>query len=506
MNQQLKDIQYPYPYTFFDAFAPDNSRDYLNIDMNERNKLLSCCLRSHVSALHAFLSTSEAEYVVILEDDICFQKTDLKKELNTYMDFLEKDQTIHYISFSYRPYYTEEYKPIASQLSKLEHEHTIYWGYDKVLWGSQGYILSRSHVKTVVDCLYKSTLKDVVSSMESYLAKHKSFSMKTPQLLIDSLLPILLNQGIVYPMLAVETDFKESISFSDKDKKAIQEYKDLVKSEYYSLPLAQAQPQPQPQPQQPTVYGCIISTMSKERIAFMTDQFNTIHFPYTYEIFRAYTKEMSLDYLDVPKKEEPDLLLLCMRSHIAAMESCLRSSDAEYFLLMEDDVAFQTCDLHEKIQAILSKLKSHPELDYVSLSYIPTCLDKTQVSTNLHLLNRDDYMYWGFDKSDVDFTIWGSQAYILSRETAQKLVSLLHHSKLSDVRDRYFTYLKSNKTYANKVHNTTIDALMPLLLNQAILHPMLCVERYFSNSISNSAKREKEVAEYCSKVDCMYYL
>ena len=502
MKQQLKDVKYPFPYTFFDAHRPEKSSDYINIDVQStQNILLACCLRSHVSALQTFLTTSTSEYVIILEDDICFQNTDLKKEINSYMNCLENNPDLHYISFSYRPYY-EDYKPIESQLSKLEKIEKIYYGFNKpesfVIWGSQGYIMSRRAAQKIVDILYKPSLKEIVTSVNSYLTSHSSFSRKTPQLLIDSLLPTLLNQGIVYPMLAVETYFENSISFSDKNQVATKTYRELVNVEYYKQ-------QQQQQQQSSTIYGCIVSTMSKERCEFMETQFKDIQFPYPNSFFKAYTKETSIEYFDVvPKPVEPELLLLCMRSHIGAMAMCLQSSDADYFLIMEDDVAFQTQDLDKRIQAVISKLKRH-NLDYVSLSYIPTCLDKSQISTKLHLLTSDDDVYWGFEKPDVEFTVWGSQAYIFSRAVAQKLVSLLHYSKLSEVRDKYFTYLKSNKTYANKVHRSTIDAILPLILNQGILHPMICVEKYFTNSISNSSSREKEVAEYCSHVDCKYY-
>lgn len=500
MTQQLKDIKYPFSYTFFDAHTPENSNDYLNIDLKTKNNiLLACCLRSHVSALHSFLTTCTSEYVVILEDDICFQTTiDIRKEINSYITFLEKHEDIHYISFSYRPYY-EDYKSIEPHLSKLEKDGQIYWGFKKpeavIFWGSQGYIMSRQAAQKIVDILHKSNLKEISTSMNVYLGSHSSFSKKMVLFLIDSLLPTLLNQGIVYPMLAVETYFKESISFSDKNQIATKAYRDSLDIAYYK--------------QQTSVYACIVSTMSKERYEFMEKQMKDICFPYPYSYFKAFIKETSVEYFDVLNPVEPEPLLLCMRSHIGALDMCIRSTDADYFLIIEDDVAFQTQHLYENIQDVIRKLKSHPDLDYISISYIPTCLDKTQVSTNLHLLTRDDdgkgNMYWGFDKPDVEFTVWGSQAYILSRKTAQKLVSLLHHSKLSDVKSMYATYLKSNKTYANKSHHTTIDAIMPLILNQAILHPMLCVERYFSNSISNSHEREKDIAEYCSKVDSIYY-
>lgn len=253
-----------------------------------------------------------------------------------------------------------------------------------------------------------------------------------------------------------------------------------------------------------TIHGCIISTFNAKRYEFMNMQM--AKFPYPYSFFKAFTKENSTEYFDVQNPIEPDLLLLCMRSHIGAMEECIRTTSAEYFLIMEEDVAFQKCDLHDKLQTIVSKLRSNTHLDYISLSYQPACLDKSQVSTKLHMLNRDDTLYWGFDKPEVTFTIWGSQAYVIPRIVAQKLVSLLHHSKLSNVQKNYYIYLQSNKTYAKKVRDTTIDAIMPLMLNQGILYPMLCVEKYFTDSISNSSVREKEVSEYCSKVDCKYNL
>lgn len=515
MEKQLKTIQYPFSYQFFKAHTPENSQSYLNIELpnhfrKETANKLACGLRSHIDALHTFLTTSSADYVIILEDDICFrQDIDIQKEIIRYIQFLESSAApVDYISFSYRPYHGD-YKPLESELSTLDkHNDHFYCGFSKPesiqLWGAQAYIMSREKARKIVDIVHKSTLDKVVKSVETHLASNANCSRKGFQYLIDSVLPIILRQCIVYPMLAVETHFAESsISYTDSNYLATQTYRKLVKCDYYpepSVPVPTAAAR-----QQPQIFAAIVSTMNKARHNYMIKQMTEIQFPYKYEFFKAFTQETSASYFDT-EANEPAVLILCMRSHIGAMEMCLRTSDAEYFLIMEDDVAFQTSiNINNTIQSILETAKAHPEIDYVSLSYIPTYLDKTPVHSKLEMLKRDKTMYWGFDNPAVDFTIWGSQAYLISRQKAQQLVSLLHHSKLSEVKNQYKLYLQSNKTFANKTPHTTIDAIMPFILNQAIMYPMICVEKYFPDSISNTTEREKEIQKYCKHVNCTYY-
>jgi hypothetical protein len=154
---------------------------------------------------------------------------------------------------------------------------------------------------------------------------------------------------------------------------------------------------------------------------------------------------------------------------------------------------------------LIDKLKIHTHIDFVSLSYQPAYLDNSLIHTKLRKLKKENDLYWGFDDVSVSFTLWGSQAYLLSRKVAEKVVTLLYHDKLSSVEKHLVEYVKTHKTYAHKEATITIDALLPLILNQGFVYPMLCIEKYFTSSISNNSLRAKQMTMYCNLVNKSYY-
>jgi GR25 family glycosyltransferase involved in LPS biosynthesis len=502
MKQQLKDIQFPYKYTIQSAYTPENSSDYFKCAAikveSEQEKKYQCGVRSHIAAMNACLHESSAEYFLIMEDDIAFNTSiNIENEINRYIQILKKHPEIHYLSLSYRPISSIDDKLIHPHLHTLQNDSDVYWGFENVdsfiFWGAQAYLIPRYYAAKMVNMFHKSTLSELYNSIINNYKILPNYSTKNAQMIIDSIMPIFLNQGIVYPMLAVERYFDHSISASLNIEKLTVEYTKNVNIPYYSINHA------------PTnnikVNSCIISTYNQERVAYLKKQLKDIQFPFEHVFFRSFTPQESKEYLDI-ERTEPELLLCCMRSHIAAMKYCLQTyTSSDYFLIIEDDVLFQTnVNIRDKVYDIINKVKKHPEIDYISLSYIPTYLDDTPIASKLNELKRDSDIYWGFNNVKVDFTIWGSQAYLITRKCAEKLVSIFYHDKISIIASKYKDYLSKNKTYANKTEHITIDAVMPFILNQAILYPMLCVEKQFNDSISNTNKRAKQWDEYCDNV------
>jgi GR25 family glycosyltransferase involved in LPS biosynthesis len=512
MKQQLKDIQFPYKYKIFNAYTPENiSSEYFNCNISqagnfssEKQKMYQCGVRSHIAAMNTCLHESTSDYFLIMEDDIAFNTSiNIEKEINRYLQILKKHPEIHYLSLSYRPIFSNDGNLIHTRLHEVTNDEDVYWGFENksslIFWGAQAYLIPRYYALKFVNMFNKATLsqlEDSVSTNYNIVPIH--YSYKLPQLIIDSIMPIFLNQGIVYPMIAVERYFEHAISISNNIDELTKKYINNVNIPYYKINSKKVISD--------DVKTCIVSTLNEERVGFLKKQLADIKFPFEYTFFKSFKPSESKEYFDIDRYE-PELLLCCMRSHIAAMHYCLQSYTSDYFMIIEDDVIFQTIiNIQNKVNDIITRLKNHPEIDYISLSYIPAYLDGSPIVSKLNELKRDNDIYWGFDNVNVDFTIWGSQAYLVSRKCAEKLVSLFHHDKISTIASKYKDYLSTNKKYANKTEQITIDAVMPYIMNQAILYPMLCVEKQFDDSISSTNMRVKQWNDYCESVPCKYYI
>lgn len=506
MKKQLNDIRFPYKYTIFTAHTPENSSEYLNVTIkqnggfsDEKHKMYQCGIRSHVDALYTCIHHSSAEYFLIIEDDVAF-RTDInvKYEIDRYISIMKSHPEIHYASLSYRPVSSIDNSLIHKSLPSLKNDQDLYWEFNNentpIVWGAQAYLISRYYAHKFVNMFKTNNVHELAKAVKQNYQLYKNYSNKDPQLIIDSIMPIFLNQAIVYPMIGVERYFSHAISSSSTVSSFIDNYIQHTNIPYYNTGEIKKISK---------ISAYIVSTLNHKRIEFIKNQLVDIRFPIPYTFFKSYTPDSCGEFFDM-NREEPKSLLCCMKSHIGALELALRESKSEYFLIMEDDVAFQVnINIEDKLDKCINVLETNPDIHYVSLSYLPAYLDNSPIASKLHRLHKLNDVYYGFDK--VDFTIWGSQAYIISREKAKLLVNIFCHDKLSKIDSEYKTYLSSNKKYANKSFDIIIDAIMPCILNQAILYPTLCVETHFEDSISSTDVRIKQWNEYCKNVDCKYY-
>jgi GR25 family glycosyltransferase involved in LPS biosynthesis len=506
MKKQFEDIAFPYKYTIFPAYTPENSSEYFNAPIvqpggfsDEKNKMYICGIRSHVDALYACIHQSSAEYFLIIEDDVAFRTdVNIKSEIDRYISIMKSNPEIHYASLSYRPVSSLDDSPIHNSLHRLKNDKDLYWEFNNEntphVWGAQVYLISRYYASKFVNMFKTNNLIELTNAVKQHYELNRDYSNKISQLIIDSIMPIFLNQSIAYPMIGVEQYFSHAISSSSIINDFINKYILHTNIPYYNNVITKSS----------KISAYIVSTFNDKRIEYMKKQILNIKFPIPYTFFKSYVPETSVEFLDM-KREEPNSLLCCMRSHIGALELALRDSKSDYFLIMEDDVAFQVnVNIEEKLNKCISILETSPDVHYISVSYLPTYVDSNPIVSKLHLLeNKLDDIYCGFDK--VDFTVWGSQAYVISREKAKLLVSIFCKDKLSQIDITYKTYLSSNKTYANKNSHLIIDAIMPYILNQAILYPQLCIETYFKDSISTTDARVTQWEEYCKSIDCKYY-
>jgi GR25 family glycosyltransferase involved in LPS biosynthesis len=263
------------------------------------------------------------------------------------------------------------------------------------------------------------------------------------------------------------------------------------------------------------VHTMIVSTFNKERKEFMETQLKSLQFPFPYAFFKAYTQfDTSNTYIDTIQDHILDdtkryfsldrsiALKHCLRSHIAALHECLQSSSASYFLILEDDVAFRTdINIKHEINRHIEFLESNPNIHYISLSYRPTA-DGNPISEIIKKEHSNEDIYWNFDPT----LIWGTQAYLLHRDHAQKLVSLLHVDKISILVKRFKEYYESTAVkYSSRQPQLLIDSVLPIVLNQAIIYPMMGIEKMFSHSISCSKDVEASTNEYYNTIKLDYY-
>jgi hypothetical protein len=121
------------------------------------------------------------------------------------------------------------------------HENDVYWNTTHTrespsVWGAQVYLISRRCARKFVDMFHSRRLSELAFAMESSAGTCPVYSRRVPQLIIDSLMPIFLNQGFVYPLMGVERQFAHSISADANIDGIWKTYMKQVEGPYYSFP------------------------------------------------------------------------------------------------------------------------------------------------------------------------------------------------------------------------------------------------------------------------------
>jgi GR25 family glycosyltransferase involved in LPS biosynthesis len=193
-------------------------------------------------------------------------------------------------------------------------------------------------------------------------------------------------------------------------------------------------------------------------------------------------------------------ILCCLRSHLNVLSICL-DKRAEYFIIMEDDVSL-VGNFEEKVRELICNWQNYPDIDYVSLSYLPGLRNGEMISSKLNFFQNSKNLFWGFEK--LSFTIWGSQAYIIKRKSIEKIFSILNHDKISVLINECEILFTRIPKIANKGDEIIIDSLLPRFLNQGFVFPMFGVENFDSNINSNSisfdSKRLSDWMEYLKSI------
>jgi GR25 family glycosyltransferase involved in LPS biosynthesis len=232
---------------------------------------------------------------------------------------------------------------------------------------------------------------------------------------------------------------------------------------------------------EPVIY---VIWCNEERKRFIETQLESMHLPFPVVYWKASTPEDSGDFLDSTSPVPPKLQC-CFRSHVKALQHFVNSKEGSHCLLLEDDVCILREGFLSKFHEALASYKANPRIDYVTLGYLPVTKANEALHTKLEMLDKDGNLYYNFTRAD--FTIWGSQAQLFSREAAARIVSVLHQPTAAAVLEAVEKRLTTHTSHQNKLKHVMIDALLPLLFSQAIAYPPLFVENNAPSTIHSAS-------------------
>jgi GR25 family glycosyltransferase involved in LPS biosynthesis len=206
LEKMFSELKIKLDFDFFEAFIPENSKEYTNFKTERLPELdtLLCCSRSHGAAIHSFVNNpkyKDKEIVLVLEDDVTFIKEGFEEELTKIIELWEKhEDEVDYVNIGY----------LTMNSVALKSDKNLHWDTTAsggALWGAQAYLIKRSKAIEMASVIHKETSKDLYESiLEMILTKNNGFKHcnKQIQLTPDSYLSILWRQGFCRPPLAVE--------------------------------------------------------------------------------------------------------------------------------------------------------------------------------------------------------------------------------------------------------------------------------------------------------------
>lgn len=231
----------------------------------------------------------------------------------------------------------------------------------------------------------------------------------------------------------------------------------------------------------------------KERLNRMINQFYKMNFPYKIVFFEGTNPELSKDWIDKDSKYSSPILQSCTRSHILALaDFYMNHRDKKYVCVIEDDVCFLKDNFSKKLEEIISIYEKNKDIEYISLAYLPW-ISKNNISEpindNLPKFKKDDSVYYDF--SNVTFTVWGAQMYIIQRDYVKKALNILYKPSSKEVIDSVEKFTEMKGLYQNKFLYMTPDSLLPLVLKQGFCFPMLGIEGFIDSTIDDKYNTDK---------------
>ena len=216
MKAQMSELKLPYNISYFKARTPEDSVDWI-CSTSPASPKLQCCFRSHIEAMYSWYNKPvRAEYLLILEDDVCLLKTGIETRLQNIIQTYKQNSAIDYVSIGYLPN-TLKHGMIHENTHKVlnrDDKTNMYWDFSKAdftIWGSQAQLFSADCILKITTLLRTNSANEIYGKVPNYLLSHRYHQNKTVHPTIDALLPLLFSQAIICPPLAIENSGPSSI-------------------------------------------------------------------------------------------------------------------------------------------------------------------------------------------------------------------------------------------------------------------------------------------------------
>jgi GR25 family glycosyltransferase involved in LPS biosynthesis len=250
MKRQFIELDLASNVVFFNAHTPKDSSDWIVKGDKYSSDKLQSCLRSHISAIKDFTENySNKRYVCIVEDDVSLLKENFKKKVLEHLDNFNKNNDVEYLTIGYLPTttsnaeYQKKYNFKTSfldkeKLSLVTNKDGIYSGfYNKgfATWGAQAQIFPMDTAKKIVSYFHKESAQEIYDTIKIFSEKNQLKQNKLVYLTPDSIFPVMFEQGIVTPPLAIENDFSSLIHTNDDESQRLNYRKQYEEMGYIKL-------------------------------------------------------------------------------------------------------------------------------------------------------------------------------------------------------------------------------------------------------------------------------
>jgi len=213
LNEQFSELKIPYPIQYVKTYTPENSKDYLpeptTIGIRPTMKEL-CCARSHFGAIEVAANDTSPTFTVILEDDVALHRTLFVPYLNylkeNWKNFSEEDIMVSLGWIS-----PIVYPRLRQMLGKTYKGWPVLIGNIQVC-GLQAYMIHRDTAKKLVPIVVHKTFEDFSKALDSLEIPF----IRKGEGIVDLILPYLLRQHCVFPILAIEQKVESSLGHDNE--------------------------------------------------------------------------------------------------------------------------------------------------------------------------------------------------------------------------------------------------------------------------------------------------
>ena len=211
MQQQLLELNIPFPVKYLDGSTPENSKDFLPNNTADWYNRILCCTRSHIRAI-LDAANINYEYSIILEDDAALNITDFVDIINKLIKIWNTDIISPIISLGWSPRQTYPSHGDLSKTFELDDKYKYSYRHEM---GTIGYIINNKLVKKytkLIDC-------PTFNLLHSNVIKHNINLDKITYTLdigyADNFIPAVFKPAVLSPPIICEYVSKSIINKPD---------------------------------------------------------------------------------------------------------------------------------------------------------------------------------------------------------------------------------------------------------------------------------------------------